>query len=413
MKSRTCAFALRMPPVFGRRAPLAAAAGALLLSGCGMTTHLHDEKLANLSTKLQSEFAAYQEDQPSLYLTMTANVAAFAKEEDATLERFADNVEAALLTKAPTLTFKEYEDRIKKKRAALDALGTEGSDALREDLKKRGGALTKRDDLDGVIKDFKAKIKAAEAQEKKWAAMIATFQDAIAALPAALDKLATGRAGLDALDSVFTTRDADTTALKDKLAGIARTELTDAPGIAVRILQLGLDLAELEREQAQLTLLALDERRKVYEDFAASVSVASSLLDKAEDYRKTATGLLKSASPTSRPAVAIIAYKTTPKSGEDVVRVQNIIHLLLMPPRLLVSADSLIARQDALVRLRLARLEHLDSIARSAVGDRANQAVISSGLDALVAYHAGGITEEDIANLIRVAQGVALFIIAA
>lgn len=415
------------------RRPMAvsAAAGALLLSGCGMTTHFHDEKLAALATNLQTEFAAYREDQPSLYTAMRSNVASFAKEEEAVLARFAGNVEAALLTKAPTMTFEQYETRLKLKKNALTDLKTEGSQALREDQEKRYQTLSNIKDLEGAIRKIDKEIDAAEKNEDKWNKTIMDLQDGMAKLPTVLQKLADRNTGIDAIKGAITGTDEDTAGLRKRVIEAAEGKLADAPGIAVRILQLGLELGELKREEAELELAALNERRAVYQDFATSISVATALHTKADKYMAVQT-LAKN--KKSSPAASVIeenddyrferAFNANKRQGRDprdvefneganATDLQNTLHLHIMVPRLAIGAESLITRQDGLIRLRLARLRHLDSIAESAIGDRANQALIASGIDALVAYHNGGITDEDIANLIRVAQSVALFIIAA
>jgi hypothetical protein len=54
-----------------------------------------------------------------------------------------------------------------------------------------------------------------------------------------------------------------------------------------------------------------------------------------------------------------------------------------------------------------------EELARADIALREREAVIVRGLDGLVAFHEGGIDAEDVANLIRVAQAIGIFAIAA
>ena len=85
---------------------------------------------------------------------------------------------------------------------------------------------------------------------------------------------------------------------------------------------------------------------------------------------------------------------------------------VLLQLRKLAVAESIIARNQTLFKLNVARLDHEESVANSAMSDATHQALIKSGLDGLVAYHQAGFTEEDTANIIRIGQTVALAVIA-
>lgn len=400
------------------KGPIAAAIGALLLSACAVPTHFHDKKSAALATQLQTEFAAYQADQGALYSTMAANVAAFEKEEDAMLLRFAGNYEDALLTKAPTMTWGQLWGRIEKQKKDLNSLSTKAADQIRADLLTQQLDAANVESFGKAVGKLRLKKKALEEEASKWDAMIANLQKAISELPGTLADLNSQKKGMDKISEVLSGSELNLGSFKDKLLGDIQATFADAPGITVRILELGLDLTELKKAVAERRVLAAQERLKVYEDFVVAMSVADTLLNNAGSKK----GLIHDDDQTlaSHSVIRIIQdFKNERageiklgKLGEHITESQNNVHAAIIVPRLVLSAEYLVKRQDSLVTLRLARLKHLESISQSAIGDRANQAVISSGIDSLVAYHKGGITEEDIGNLIRAAQGLALFIIA-
>lgn len=428
---------MRQPvnPVPARRPallPLAVATGALLLSGCsGISTHFHDPKAAALATQLRTDFAAYRTEQPSLYAAMAANLSAFEAEEQALIDRFAQSYETALLTKAPTYTWKRLGDLIQETDDDLAALRTQvEADALK-DLEARKRLKGTIGDLAGVIEALRADIENAKAEAAAWDAMIASIQAAVVKLPDVLASLETSAAGSRSIDTAVgelaaileqTPQDRgdvlDRTApLPEELRRALGTKLADAPGIAIRILELGLELAELKKERAQKQLIAQSQRERVFQDFVISARIVRSLNDRARDYlakNDVEPGALIAASvlETKRRGEARDRAATSAGAREFVERQNSISYLLLMP-RLAAGANWLVARERGLTSLRLARIRHQESIVTSEVGDRAWQALVASGLDGLVAYHEGGITDEDIANLIRLAQGVALFIIAA
>jgi hypothetical protein len=100
------------------------------------------------------------------------------------------------------------------------------------------------------------------------------------------------------------------------------------------------------------------------------------------------------------------------RNAAEFINFQNSLAGTVLVLRKAALADSIIARNQSLFKVTVARLEHQDSIMDSAIGDAAWQVVIKSGLDGLVAYHQSGFTKEDAANIIRIAQSIALGVIA-
>jgi len=400
---------------------LLSAVAALLLSGCAVPTHFHDEKAAALATQLQADFAAYRADQSSLYSTMAANAAAFEAEEDALLARFQRSSETALATATPLLDEASFKKRHASAVERLTILNVTVLEAARSDLEKVGTVKAGLKDVKGVIASIEADIASAKMRAAAWNKMIATFQDAIAKLPDNLDALGSPDIGALSIDTAFDQIKSDKavdpetllqelTPVPEDLKQALKTELADAPGIAVRILELGLELAELKRQGLERELSVSAQRDQAYRDFWMTSIIAGQLLSDAgqsfeESSQSIVTPVLEKKLALKRPV--------TSDQAEDVVLAQSTIFNELNPLRYTVSAESLIAYQEALLDVRLARIEHQASIARSEIGDQAWQALIASGLDGLVAYHAGGVTKEDIANIIRLAQSIALYLIAA
>jgi hypothetical protein len=75
-------------------------------------------------------------------------------------------------------------------------------------------------------------------------------------------------------------------------------------------------------------------------------------------------------------------------------------------------AESILSRVRTLAPLAIARLNHENSILISNINDQEYQALIQSGVAGLVAYHDGGLTAQDVANVINFAQAVGVGVIA-
>ena len=79
---------------------------------------------------------------------------------------------------------------------------------------------------------------------------------------------------------------------------------------------------------------------------------------------------------------------------------------LLQALRLLSTARALPKKTSAFVEIESRRLDHLDSIAISEHNDRVHQLYFQGAADGLVAYHRGGFSKEDAAQIVRIAQAV-------
>lgn len=374
---------------------------ASLLLGCaGFPSHFHDEKAAALSVKLQNDFAAYREDQASLYANMAANLDAFQIEEEALLARFAAAFESALTTQVTGLNWNDLDRNLTTVEGELANLESDMLMMMKDDLQRKGVLQSSITTAEVAISTYKKEIQEAEAEAEKWQKSIVQLQDAIAKLPE----------DLDALKRKVTAKDftLDLPAeLKEKMS----LAIADAPGITVRILELGLNLAELKKQRAESDLAALRLRDEMFQEAFVHSRVARVLVSEGGEF-----STLAASGPNRGRAVLVNVLRLKAGVGQDPQAVLDATDRMtsrLLALRSYVTARWLVEYQKNLLPVRFARLEHRQSIVLSEKNDRAWQALIGSGVDALVEYHKGGLTAEDIASVIQLAQAVALSIIAA
>lgn len=429
------------------RSLLVLLASAVVLSGCsGYKLQFHNKSAADLSARLQTEFAAYRQDQPSIYANMAANLQAFQAEEEELLSRFVANFHDALVTKVPTLTRLQLQNKIAGVPVGGNAKRRNGGlknrinvfngrllDELGEAAKQKRDAAAVRTAAGEKISDLKKDIKEKQAAVAEWNKKIETYQTAIADLPTSVEGLAEKATGLSSLlaavKEVSATLKADKKFSADEIKSISdllakvpadlKTKLgaglAESPGIAVRILELGLELAVVEKKKAEHKLAEIEQRRNYIEEAFIYTRTADILI--AEICGECIAGKwgnLDGWNKRENAASDILLQKRAAagKPSETIDTIDSI-SLSLTSLRRYATAEWLVRYQESMLPVRLRRLEHQQSISVSQRNDEARQAVIASGVDALAAYHKGGVTEEDIANLVRLAQSIALFIIAA
>ncbi len=189
--------------------------------------------------------------------------------------------------------------------------------------------------------------------------------------------------------------------LRDDLAA----DLEDAPGITVLILDLGLELAEMNKRRAKAKFAALSARREVFEESLVHADIAAQFV-------RIAQSKITSDDFDRTLRLEIEIDRESMIARDDVTIATDAVFFKLLVLRLYVSATWLVEYQKAVLPVRLGQIAHSESIAESRVNDEAWQAMIKSGIDALVEYHKGGLKKEDLANFLRLAQTVALFFIA-
>jgi hypothetical protein len=168
-----------------------------------------------------------------------------------------------------------------------------------------------------------------------------------------------------------------------------------APGLTVVILSLADDLARIEKQRAKLEVKHLSARLALLQAAPETDRSCQAAWQIVHD--RTAEGDFK---PNAKPVHTINVLK----GREDERPLQDAFNVLA---HYSIARVLNTARRDDL-RARLAILEHEYAIREAQVNAEERAAVVSRGLEGLVAYHGGGLTAEDVANFLRAAQTAAL-----
>jgi len=180
----------------------------------------------------------------------------------------------------------------------------------------------------------------------------------------------------------------------------------DATSLAkTKIDALAKEIAALPKEKADTLLkeIAAALPKEIF-DALASATAEAIATPNAEPSAKTRAKAL--ALPKEIAEVQVHEFANTLLTEEDFVANQ------LVVIRKTMVAESIVARNIGKFETSLQRLRHQDSIANSAIADAAWRALLKSALAGLSAYHQGGATKEDVANLISFCQAVALAVVA-
>jgi hypothetical protein len=416
------------------------------LTGC---TYLHSSERQATAEKLQQQLKTYGEHSPDVYGTMQANVDKFAVNEDAALSEIGKNAVEAMISKYPAMSDKDLDtelDNTEEEVAALkQTIRKEASDYLNT------ASLAKKEitDLDTAIIKMKAAVQQAESDVTKWNQTVALLKKAAADIPSVAAAGKNGKASTnDALKNLGDSlskigneevqfEDAHGKPQKKTIKAIVQENinLTDkdnvgiqvpkAPGIKLRILALGLDVAETERERTMMRLNRIHDRMLLFENvykesLLAEQLVADAKKDKprsvkgqpsltayiegnTDDARAKRDAFIKTVKPGAPvDKTAYDKYDTALNQNAELFKIL----------RLLTVAKAITERDIARIKVETARLNHLDSIAISKYNDRIWQLYLQAGADGLVAYHKGGFSEADAAQIVRIAQGVSVGVLA-
>jgi hypothetical protein len=472
--TRTAELCASPKPLAGRIKPptgawLKAAAGALAccwLAGCGIIpSHVHNEAKAKLAAGAQARMQEYSKNAPAMYAAMSANVDKFKVEEEYVLSELAKNFRSALATNLPTLSWEKINERAGSGKGRVDqfhkTVAKEGR-AFRERTRlAKARAATAQAQIDKA----KEEVKAAKENVASWNAYIALLQQGFKDLPDEVKNLNAG-SGVDALKGLtgaaqaignreIVFKDADGKEVRKKVSKIVAEQaekigsaVTDkdakgkplfpkAPGISLLIMNHALELAELELRKAEMELAQASERLTLFEDAMAETSVAKQLyleviaeseskppaekdqatpmpfISVAEAWRQSKTAIKQVTTLEEPDRTKPVDKAVDPRVyASDLATNENSIAMTALALRKLAIAESILARNESLFKVRIARLEHQASIAKSQLADATHRALIQAQLDGLLAYHQGGFTKEDAANIVRIAQSIALFSIA-
>jgi len=159
------------------------------------------------------------------------------------------------------------------------------------------------------IAKLKREIAAEQAKVTAWTKMIETYQTALIKLPGSLPDLAAKATGTTSLANAVKDIQAKATSggklsaeeikeigellnkIPNELRAKVENQLQEAPGIAIRILGLGLELAELEKKRAESRLADIALKREIYEEAFVDTRIAEILL--ADIHGNETGGLLR------------------------------------------------------------------------------------------------------------------------
>lgn len=250
--------------------------------------------------------------------------------------------------------------------------------------------------------------------------------------------------------------------LQDQINAAAKDEadsvrIPDAPGATLTILTLAVDLAKIQKQSAEARLVQISRRLALYERVKAEAVLADELLkgvnfqpvnrsEKNVPFEQDVVRLVYGARRAQRTvqdteqaladaqrAAAEADSRRPQPSDDDLNKLKGVVednrrrvmtalqesdrkmlalsnNLLML--RKLAVADSILFRAELGLERDSARLNHEESILTAQVTDLAWRTALKAGVTVLDQYEQGGFKAEDLANIIRIAQTVALGIIA-
>lgn len=399
----------------------------LAASGCAMMpSHVHNDANAKTALQVQTYMADYAKNSPNMYMAMLSNLEKFKVEEEYLLTELATNYYSSLITQLPTMTWTKFSERIEE---CQKMIGEFQEKVLRE-AKKRKWVEEEAKDAKQAVEAAKKRVEEAKKTVTAWNAYVAFIQQGFRNIPkdySQLNKDTDIQTLMQVVDDAkkkeITYMDANggekkTTireVLKDRMPSKEDWQkfkvLPDAPGITLLIMNMGLELAQIRQKKAESELARFNSRAALFEDAYILQELSMQLLKEA---KKTAGRREKGGTPFATIADVRQRALKSISAGRfnDFTNDNNTIANVLLALRKETLAESIMARNQSLFDVTLARLDHQDSIYESIAGDAAWQAVIRSGIEGMAAYHQSGFSAEDAANIIRIAQTIALAFIA-
>lgn len=427
--------------------------------GCSIIpSHIHNEGNANRATTAQDNWVEYSKKSESVYSTMLSNIEKFKTEEELVLSQLAARHVASVITMLPSMNvgYKDEKNTESLKVETLYFLKAEIDTDIKEFGEKLAEAialyflkktqLKEEEKKAGMqLKSAEEKVKEAKSQVDAWNQTVALFQEAFISV-AKSEKLSTKEQGKskwfdtikDLADKEIAYTDADGKEKKERIGKILGDSLPsimqpnkpedfnklldiipEAPGIALTIMALGLDLAQIEKQRVETQIARLDARKVLFEKALAEMEIAEKLMTeiKTNDSIEKIAGNCPTKDENGNLFLAmsnLYSSATAKDINPELLLVQlNSISASLITARKLAIAKDIISRQIPLLDVSLSRLKHEDSVVYSRLNEASWLALVNRGLEGLVAYHKGGLNEEDTANIIRLAQTVALGVIGA
>ena len=426
----------------------AVALSAVLIGGCTILSHIHDPSRLKVAEEASKELSAYQEKAPEMYSAMLQNLARFKQEEDALLAELAANADTAFITTLPTATEKNLKEDRGKIRTEIGNLRRKIQDDVKAYYAEKERAEASKKEVKREVEDFKNEVRDAEKDLTDWNAQVAFFQELIPKVPKLTKELKNDKASFGdvfekfgkVVDTEVTFLDAkgetktrkisiflDSSEKKDPRKVFRRLSSgLKAPGLALELATLGLQLAQNEQKRVTAQLTYLRQRVALMQDAMLVTELATALLDEAKEPTRVlpdGDSMVQFVARTRTKAPQVwtatidsdITKETKKNPCKDAKCWQALVkevHSTLVGLRYHAVARSIVLRQSALYALERSRIEHRRSIARSKIADEAWQALVGSGLESLIDYERGGFKPEHLANFLRLVQFAALLEIA-
>jgi hypothetical protein len=401
--------------------------------GC---THIHNDHYAQVSKDISTQFETYRKPSTSIYDTMIEN----HKRVEARLSEHQRQLGAlrtkAFLNQLNTATWADIHKRLVDNQQSRDTLNDLIQDRLKTILVERDRSAKDIVDAKSALQKAQELVKRATQDELKWKARQLLFQGTIKLVieKGKIDTTTFNSIKTDVLKqevpgeeqkpdgSAITVEDA----LQDDLTAFQHLDFATvlksytyglldpnaAPGIQITILSLGSDLADARLKRAQTERDYLDTQIKLLGASIQEANVQRVGIARLEDWLNDPRPALRF-SAQKTPLETINYFRKPFARNDDALgRADAIKAALGIVAVYAVSATIDDPTNNKLeLDARLASTEHDYSIRTSAINAAEQEALIGRGLQALVAYHAGGITAEEMANLIGAAQTIALAVI--
>ncbi|MCB1949633.1 hypothetical protein [Nitrosomonas sp.] len=410
-----------------------------------MPSHIHSPEKMAAAEKVQNELNSYAENAPAMYKAMISNLEKFRIEEERVINDLLVNREEALINQLPTIQLNQLQIKIdgeKGIRKNIEKLEEFIFEETINYLKNEKIFSTDIKNAKKAIQQVQKAVDSAESDVTNWNASIALLKKGILALMSessteeqqSVDKILTN-IGDEEVEFI----DAKGNLVKAKIKKILENRLPknseemnsfgipDAPGNTLIILKLGLEFAEIEKDEAVARLLQLASRAELFEDIYGGVKLADQLIvdvvnsvsyNNLLKVEQSVERHLMDLSIDGRRQYNLMNNSKTSRNDSYVISFQKLhetqqnISSLLTNLRYLYLADLIVARADALYKLSSARLDHRESILTSQINDRKYLAALTSISDSLVVFHRGGFTREDASDIINIAQAIAVAVLA-
>jgi hypothetical protein len=388
--------------------------------------YLQDQASLKTVQDANTKFGDFKKNSSTVYDSMLANENTFAKEVETAETLAVVQNDAAISNSLPILTWSDLRSGISNYDSALTSIQASLSKDLSNILEAEQLGTINKDQLDDGLARVDSRLQEVVANRNRLETDRVLFLATIQASTTFQGSQDPANAIKTATPSILTTKvnilsasqgqvSSTTSTLADQLSGqgtditsvikggmVSQFDPKSQPGLSIVILSLASDLASAEAKIATLQLtyysqieLAVRSAEKEAQLRKPQTDAALTVLDR----------LQRSAAPESQVLKSLNHFSRLGDNGS----VENSSFILAE-----YVVDQTVRHERILgMDQDLADLQHQYSIQVSAEIAKEHEALISRGLEGLQSYEDNGITPDQIANLIRAAQTVALAFITA